>query len=194
MMVQTTAQRLNALQDKLLTEQFVHNTGLGNEVGFYIFDYAPQDELLVRARVPEIQQYTEKQLQVRVQNFDLFTIVLQFFEARGYMEKNFQMEAKRGSTILFERMQKALKLATNRDELVSYIAANYDPAAIIFLTGVGKAYPIVRSHNLLNSLQPLITQMPLVLFYPGTYSYNKLKLFDQLSDDHYYRAFRIVGD
>jgi hypothetical protein len=168
--------------------------GLGNEVGFYIFDYAPQDELLVRARVPEIRRYTEKQLQVKVQNFDLFTIVLQFFEARGYMDKNFQMEAKRGSAILFERMQKALKLATNRDELVSYIATHYDPNAIIFLTGVGKAYPIVRSHNLLNSLQPLITQMPLVLFYPGTYSYNKLKLFDQLSDDHYYRAFRIVGD
>jgi hypothetical protein len=193
-MAQTTAQRLNALQDKLLTEQFVHNMGLGNEVGFYIFDYAPQDELLVRARVPEIRRYTEKQLQVKVQNFDLFTIVLQFFEARGYMDKNFQMEAKRGSAILFERMQKALKLATNRDELVSYIATHYDPNAIIFLTGVGKAYPIVRSHNLLNSLQPLITQMPLVLFYPGTYSYNKLKLFDQLSDDHYYRAFRIVGD
>jgi hypothetical protein len=193
-MAQTTAQRLNALQDKLLTEQFVHNMGLGNEVGFYIFDYAPQDELLVRTRVPEIRRYTEKQLQVKVQNFDLFTIVLQFFEARGYMDKNFQMEAKRGSAILFERMQKALKLATNRDELVSYIATHYDPNAIIFLTGVGKAYPIVRSHNLLNSLQPLITQMPLVLFYPGTYSYNKLKLFDQLSDDHYYRAFRIVGD
>ncbi|WP_125606903.1 DUF1788 domain-containing protein [Lapidilactobacillus bayanensis] len=193
-MVQTTAQRLNMLQDKLLAAQFVHGTGLGNEVGFYIFDYAPQDELLVRARIPEIQQYTEKQLQIKVQNFDLFTIVLQFFEARGYMEKNFQMEAKRGSAILFERMQKALKLATNRDELVGYIAAHYDPNALIFLTGVGKAYPIVRSHNLLNSLQPVITQMPLVLFYPGTYSYNKLKLFDELSDDHYYRAFRIVGD
>ncbi|WP_081470904.1 BREX protein BrxB domain-containing protein [Loigolactobacillus coryniformis] len=131
-MAQTTAQRLNMLQDKLLTEQFVHNTGLGNEVGFYIFDYAPQDELLVRTRVPEIRRYTEKQLQVKVQNFDLFTIVLQFFEARGYMDKNFQMEAKRGSAILFERMQKALKLATNRDELVSYIATHYDPNAIIF--------------------------------------------------------------
>ncbi|ANK59458.1 hypothetical protein AYR54_03885 [Loigolactobacillus backii] len=192
--MRTTAQRLNALQDKLLAEQFVHNTGLGNEVGFYIFDYVPQDELLVRARIVEIQQYTEKRLQVKIQNFDLFKIVLQFFESRGYMDKNFQMEAKRGSAILFERMQKALKLATNRDELVGYITAHYDPNAIIFLTGVGTAYPIVRSHNLLNNLQPLITQMPLVLFYPGTYSYNKLKLFDQLDDDHYYRAFRIVGD
>lgn len=193
-MTRTTAQRLNELQDKLIENQFLKHTGLGNEVCFYIFDYLPQDELLVRSRVPEIQQYTEKQLHIKVQNFDLFNIILHFFDARGYMTKNFQMEQKRGSAVLFERMQRALKLATNRDELVKYIAGHFDPHAIVFLTGVGKAYPIVRSHNLLNSLQPVITQMPLILFYPGTYTYNKLKLFNQLSDEHYYRAFRIIGD
>ncbi|WP_411267061.1 BREX protein BrxB domain-containing protein [Carnobacterium maltaromaticum] len=32
----------------------------------------------------------------------------------------------------------------------------------------------------------------LVLFYPETYVLNILKLFDQLQDDNYYRAFCMV--
>lgn len=190
----STAQRLNLLQDKLLQDNFIQKTGPGNDLSFYIFDYDPRDELLVRSRLPEIQEYTKRKLRVNVQTFDLFNIVLDFFESRGYMQRNFQMEQQKNSEFLFNRMQKALKLSTNHDELVHYISEHYDPNAIIFLTGVGKAYPIVRSHHLLTSLQTVITKMPLILFYPGIYQSNKMKLFGHLRNDHYYRAFRIVED
>ena len=33
---------------------------------------------------------------------------------------------------------------------------------------------------------------PLLVFFPGRYDGYSLRLFNKLSDDHYYRAFRLV--
>jgi hypothetical protein len=63
---------------------------------------------------------------------------------------------------------------------------------MIFLTGVGAAYPFVRTHSLLNNLQPLLGNTPLVLFFPGRFSGQSLQLFGDLQETPYYRAFRLV--
>ena len=34
---------------------------------------------------------------------------------------------------------------------------------------------------------------PLLMLYPGTYNGQSLSLFNTLSDDNYYRAFRLVS-
>lgn len=43
-------------------------------------------------------------------------------------------------------------------------------ANIVFITGIGKVYPYIRAHTLLNALQGRIDDRPLVLFYPGTFT------------------------
>ena len=63
---------------------------------------------------------------------------------------------------------------------------------MVFLTGVGAAYPLVRTHSLLNNLQPLLDSTPLVLFYPGRFNGQSLQLFGELQETPYYRAFRLV--
>ena len=40
--------RLNQIEDKISEKSFRENKGLGNEVGYYIFDYDPREELYVR--------------------------------------------------------------------------------------------------------------------------------------------------
>jgi hypothetical protein len=64
-------------------------------------------------------------------------------------------------------------------------------AKIIFLTGIGAAFPIVRSHTILNNLQTIMGDLPLVMFFPGTYNNLSLTLFDRLKDDNYYRAHNL---
>jgi len=64
---------------------------------------------------------------------------------------------------------------------------------IIFLNGVGKAWPIVRSHTILNNLQPILGNIPLVTFYPGKFSGFDLSLFGKIKDANYYRAFRLIN-
>lgn len=185
--------RLNELKEKLSDPKLLLNKGLGNEVGFYIFDYKPEQELIVRESIPMIKEGIEKENpQIKIQVFDLYDIVLDFFEQRGYMEKNFKMEQRKDSEFLYDKMRKALKLATDNDWIVKYIEEHMDEEAMIFLTGVGKAYPIVRSHTVLNNLQTVVEKKPLILFYPGTYENGSLRLFSRFLDDHYYRAFKLI--
>lgn len=97
-----------------------------------------------------------------------------------------------GSDKVIRKMQEGLKIATERDEIIQHIQDNLDPQAVIVLTGVGKSFPILRSHVILNSLQSILQNQSLLMLYPGKFENNTLKLFDIFHDDNYYRAFRIV--
>ena len=41
-------ERLDKAEEMIAKPSFRENKGLGNEVGYYIFDYMPKDELIVR--------------------------------------------------------------------------------------------------------------------------------------------------
>ena len=82
-----------------------------------------------------------------------------------------------------------LKKETNMyiDKIVSKI----QPDDVIFLVGVGKAFPIIRTHKVLSNLRPLIKRNPLIVMYPGTYMNNEFSLFGEIDKD-YYQAFKLI--
>jgi hypothetical protein len=43
--------RLDKILPKIQEKRFRENKGLGNEIGFYIFDYHPSDELIIRNHI-----------------------------------------------------------------------------------------------------------------------------------------------
>lgn len=51
----TIYERLDKLEEKMRDEEFRTNTGLGNEVGYYVFDYEPEQELIVRDRISDMK-------------------------------------------------------------------------------------------------------------------------------------------
>ena len=61
-MGKTIKDSLSILDETIKSEDFLKNRGLGNEVGYYIFDYDPKDELLVREYVREL---CEQNIQIR---------------------------------------------------------------------------------------------------------------------------------
>ncbi|MBU0735342.1 MAG: DUF1788 domain-containing protein, partial [Proteobacteria bacterium] len=63
---------------------------------------------------------------------------------------------------------------------------------LVLVSGVGSVWPLVRSHNLLNNLQTVMGQTPLVMFYPGRYDGQALRLFGKIKSNNYYRAFKLV--
>ena len=63
---------------------------------------------------------------------------------------------------------------------------------VVLITGIGKCYPILRSHTVLNNLHQVVDNVPVVLFYPGNYDGQELVLFGEIKDDNYYRAFKLV--
>lgn len=44
----TLDERLNQIESKISEKSFRENKGLGNEVGYYVFDYDPRQEINVR--------------------------------------------------------------------------------------------------------------------------------------------------
>lgn len=53
-------QRLNAIMPKLLSDEFLNGGGIGNEIGFYIFEYPPQEELRVREHIAILLDHLPK--------------------------------------------------------------------------------------------------------------------------------------
>lgn len=172
---------------------FRENKGLGNEVGYYIFDYPAEQELLVRERIAYMKRKNEQSTdEYRIVEFDLYNIIIDILQQKGYLEKCFEFEKKRG----FDRITKAvgnmLRITAKDSMIVSHIEKNTPEKSIVFLTGIGKCYPILRAHTVLNNLHQVIDHVPVVLFYPGKYDGQELMLFSEIKDDNYYRAFQLV--
>lgn len=185
-------ERIDEILPKLVEPSFRENKGLGNEIGFYIFDYDPEYELLVRDRVEFIKDKAKGAYGLNIVEFDLYEIMLELLDSKGYLKKNFMMEEKKGSEQVFSATKKALRLTLDNDLLVQHISERLDDADIVFLTGIGKAWPIIRSHTILNNLHRIVEKQPLIMFFPGTYDGGSLMLFNYLKDDNYYRAFQLI--
>ncbi|MBX4261951.1 DUF1788 domain-containing protein [Clostridium estertheticum] len=186
-------QRIDEILPKIIQPAFRKNKGLGNEIGFYVFDYDPEYELLVRDRAQFIKEKAKGAYGLNIVEFDLYEIVIEMLDSKGYLKRNFEMEEKKGSEhVLFKATKSTLRITEDDDVFVKYIGERLEGADIVFLTGVGKAWPIIRSHTILNNLHRIVEDQPLVMFFPGTYDGGSLMLFNTLKDDNYYRAFSLV--
>lgn len=186
-------QRLDEIYKRITNESFRHNTGLGNEVGYYIFDYQPKYEMLVREHIRFLEQKINGgDYGFNIKLFDLYEIMIELLESKGYLEKNMTMEKTKGSQFVFNATKKALRLTEKNDLIIQYIRDRVEKDCVVFLTGVGKVWPIIRSHTILNNLHQVMDEVPVVMFFPGIYDGLELVLFEDIKDDNYYRAFKLV--
>jgi hypothetical protein len=182
--------RLEQLFATLSKSAFLTNRGIGNEIGFYIFSYDPEFQPVVSGFLPRLQERLG-QAGVKVLEFNLYTLILDLLREKGVLEDTFSLEARKGVAGL----EKALKKIVRPEALVGMIERRLsEPHDLVFLTGVGAAYPMIRSHTVLNNLHPVIDKVPVVMFFPGSYDGQELRLFNTLKDDNYYRAFPLLQE
>ena len=185
--------RLDLIEPKILAKSFRTGRGTANEVNFWIFDYDSEDEIAVRAHVDFLMnRINGKNDDARIMRFDLYDLMLEVLRNKNYIDKVKQMEQTKGSLEIINPIKRTLRLTEDNDLIIGKITENLTPEQdIIFLTGVGKAFPIIRSHTILNNLHSRIDKNPLVMFFPGNYT-SELKLFGEITDDNYYRAFKLI--
>ena len=105
------------------------------------------------------------------------------------------MEEGGGSESLKKPIKSSLRLTLNDDKIIELITQNISPDKdVVFLTGIGKVWPIIRAHTVLNNLHSKLDKTPLILFYPGNYTTKGLNLFNEINDGNYYRAFKWVTE
>ena len=167
-MSESIQEHLTKLDEVIRKEDFLLNRGLGNEVGYYIFDYDPEDELVVREHMEKISG-TSINGEYEIKVFNLYTIMLQYLEKRGFTEKAIKMEQRRGLQKLVEALSRLLKMDQAEEENVffEYVNKNTPEKSVVFLTGIGELYPLIRAHSILNKLHQVFDRVPVVMMYPG---------------------------
>lgn len=189
----TIEDRLNKIEGIIKKDSFRKNKGLGNEVGYYIFDYDPKFELKVRDHVKYLKnKINNNNSPFKIVEFDLYNIIIEVLQEKGFLDKCFEFERKKGREFTKRAITKLLKLGSESNLIVKYIKDKTPQNTVVFLTGVGKSYPVLRSHNVLNNLHQVLDNVPVIMFFPGKYSGNDLILFGTIRDNNYYRAFPLV--
>lgn len=194
---------------KTLTERFEHAfrvlsstsflamEGLGNEVPYFILPYSPADEpqlagerrrLLTRLRASGIS----------VCDVDLWQLATQLWTETGQWKEILEAESSLSKDAFGEAVGNVISPGSYLSPCIAKIVAGQEPQPqVLMLSNVGRLFPIVRSHTILNTLQPLLSDLPVVLVFPGSYRQSptqgsSLVLFDSLTDDDYYRAFDLL--
>ena len=186
-------ERLDQIEKVISQECFLKNKGTSNEVGYYVFDYPANEEMRVREYVEYlVNKVNKRKSGFTIVNFDLYDIVIDILQEKGYFEKCFEFEKKNGLERVIKAVGSTLRITDEDGLIIRYISERTPPNSVVFLTGVGKCFPILRSHTVLNNLHQVIDHVPVIMFYPGKYDGQELVLFSQIKDDNYYRAFKLV--
>lgn len=190
-------ERLDQMELLIKKPTFRQTKGKANEVNYWVFDYAPEDELTVRERITYLKNKNLKGTDgFDLVVFDLYDLIMEHLQEKNFIEKCYSMEEKRGITKVAGAIQRSLKITDKENVIVEYIAAHTPENSVVFLTGVGKCYPLLQAPEVFNKILYNMPQnfasVPMVLFYPGTYTEQELIIFNEYPEDNYYRAFRLV--
>ena len=187
-------ERLNQILPRITSRDFLDSKGLGNEIGFWIFDYPPEREMEVRDFLSStvFPALSKPNANVRFDVINLLDTVVELLQERNLLDKAIALQQSKGD----EGVLPALRSVLKEDKLAQKIASKFDVASLdlLVLTGVGAVYPMLRTHTLLSALHPIMDKTPLLMFFPGKYDGHSLRLFNVLGEDHYYRAFRLVPE
>ncbi len=181
-------QELDRIKDRISDPSFLANKGLSNEVGIHVFCYDPQYEIVVQDYIRRLK--AEVNTPYRIIECDLYEIFLSLLEDKRILRSVPGLEEKRGKDYLLSQLQ---KIATPEALLARMdYSTHVKGQDVLFMTGIGKIHPFMRSHKMLDSMQHLFEDIPIVMFYPGSFNGQTLILFNEFLDGHYYRAFNLL--
>jgi len=147
---------------QLFTRQdFIEMKGVAHEIPFYIqtYDVSKEDEVMNMVTSLGMRL---KSAGVAVSSINLFEVVLADLKKNGLLDELIASEADYSKQDLFETLQ---NVSDPKTRLV---------AKLTLITGSGRVYPFLRTHTILESLQPAMVNHPVVIFFPGEYTQDDL--------------------
>jgi hypothetical protein len=192
---------LRTLPDRLFrilgSRDFLEMKGLANEVPIFIQTYEAADEDALRRMVEALSNRLRGQGLV-VRALDLFDLVLRELEDAGILDDLLRDETTYEKPELFDTLKNYSDPKTRL--IPRLMRAIGDDAQLTLLTGAGRVFPFLRTHTILESLQPAMLHHPIVMFFPGEYTQDseggsQLRLFGSLPSPRihnpYYRAMNL---
>lgn len=190
--IDSLAERLYKI---LSSADFLAMKGLANEVPIFIQTYKPEEEDDLRRMVSALANRL-RNTGITIVMLDLFDLVLDELEEHGLLEDILEQEAEWAKADVLETLQ---NFSDPKSHLIPRLvkAIDGDGVQLTLITGPGRVYPFLRTHNVLESLQPAMLNHPVVMFFPGEYTQDPnggshLRLFGSVPSPRittpYYRA------
>ena len=77
-------ERLDKIWDRISDQDFLANRGVANEVRYYVFDYEPCDELIIRDKIKALKKKNNPDADgFQIIEFDLYEMVISILEEKG---------------------------------------------------------------------------------------------------------------
>jgi hypothetical protein len=194
-----TSQELTDLPERLFRilshPDFLEMKGLANEVPIFIQTYDPAAEDTIRRMVDSLVGRLQNS-GITLKSLDLFGLVLEELEEHEILQELLRDEAGSERVEILETLQ---NYSDPKTHLIPRLIRSIDGdgAQLTLITGPGRIYPFLRTHTLLESLQPAMLRHPVVIFFPGEYAQDPtggshLRLFGSIPSPRihnpYYRA------
>ncbi|HNS79442.1 MAG TPA: DUF1788 domain-containing protein [Syntrophorhabdus sp.] len=173
------------------SSRFINMEGLSGEIPFWIAPYDIKADAQVDTEVVNLVKKLSNQ-GIKALCIDLFDLTCDIIEKHIGIQEMISLEKSLEKAYFKDALQSTINIHERFIPAIAALVKEKQPA-MLFLKGVGKVYPFIRSHTVLNNLQSSIKHIPTLMFYPGEYSGRALKLFDLLEDDNYYRANNIFS-
>jgi len=181
--------KFEELYRKINRPSFLNMDALGGEIPFFITTYNPEQEVDVYKNIHSLKNRLENK-GIPVVEVNLYDICIGILEERNLLKKILDKEPDLKKDKLFKQFQMLLDVKSN---IVPKICNSIQEKSfrIVLLTGIGQIYPYIRTHSILENLQSVIKDKPLICFYPGVYDGTHLRLFGKTESKNYYRAFNL---
>ncbi len=171
---------------RISDDSFIYRRGQANEVSLFIWCYDEKNELQIRELTDRFVKRSD--LKCELVKRSLWDAFIAICENKKILDRIPTVEKSKGIEFLIKQLK---TVATPEEYIKAMNWDNHQPGQVLLITDIGKTYPLIRAHALLEMLQIYFDDIPVILQYPGTYNGQELSLFG-MHDANYYRAFELL--
>lgn len=169
----------------------------------YMFTYDPAKEYQVREQIVALGDRLLRPLgQTEVLVLDLFATFLDYLRADDYGDETLLdiLVSKEKEEGFVGDVEELLLKKAGEELFIQFVAERIRlhlnlpsqfPRVFVLLHCFGSLFPLLRVSSFLNKFERYVVGYKLLVFYPGTYQQQRYVLFNQLHDEHLYRAIHL---
>ena len=172
---------------KLISPDFGKN--LGGELPLFIQSIPVTGQTELEGQTKRLVSRLSKKGKTAI-IINLYELAIQLLEEEGVLETILEEESNIPQDDLFSTLDSILDMKSVIIPCTQDKISESNPD-FVFITGVGRVYPFIRSHGILNNIEELAMNNNLILFFPGEYNNLQLSLFGTISDENYYRGHNL---
>lgn len=175
------------LYKKLISPKFGKN--IGGDLPLYIQPYPATAQTEAAEQEERLVRRLEKK-GIKAVTINLYDLCMQILEEAGVLEVMLMEEASIDKNDIISTLDSLLDTQNVIVPKIKDIIDEEEPF-FAFITCIGRVYPFIRSHSILNNIDNLAHRCNLVFFFPGEYDNMQLRLFGRVGDENYYRGINL---